>query len=99
MDRKRLDINDYQNASDSFKKDVAFANAVLDKVYAKINEQSQTMLDDAVKAKPNSGFVHSTENVKKPKHKWFVGIKREVAKKLGLAAKKGKIIVVKNNAK
>lgn len=36
MDRKRLDINDYQNPSDEFKRDVAFANAVLNRVYDKI---------------------------------------------------------------
>ena len=95
MDRKRLDINDYQNASDEFKKDVAFANDVLDKVYAKINEQSQTMLDDAVKAKPKSGFVHSRENFAKPKSKLLLRAKAKVLKALRLG--RNKTIVIKVN--
>ena len=94
MDRKRLDINDYQNASDDFKKDVAFANAVLDKVYDKIGEQSQAMLDDAVKAKPTSGFVHSTENIAKPKSKLLLRAKAKVFQALRLG--KNKVVVIKN---
>ncbi|MFK3999860.1 hypothetical protein ACI2I3_00735 [Psychrobacter namhaensis] len=96
MDRKRLDVNDYQNASDEFKKDVAFANTVLDKVYAKINEQSQTMLDDAVEAKPTGGFVHSTENIAKPKSKLLLRAKAKVLRSLRLS--KNKIIVIKNKS-
>lgn len=99
MDRKRLDINDYQNASDEFKKDVAFANDVLDKVYAKINKQSQTTLDDAIKAKPKSGFVHSTENIAKPKSNWFASIKKDAAKAMELPIKKGRSIAFKINGK
>lgn len=95
MDRKRLDINDYQNASDEFKKDVAFANDVLDKVYAKINEQSQTTLDDAVKAKHKSGFVHRRENVANPKSKLLLRAKAKVLKALRL--ERNKTIVIKVN--
>ena len=85
------------NASEQFKKDVAFANKVIDSVCAKINEQSENMLDDAIKLKPSSGFVHNTENIGKPKSNWFSNTKREVAKKIGFTIKKGKVIVIKNN--
>lgn len=57
MDRKRLDVNDYQNASDEFKKEVAFANDVLDKVYAKIGKAMK------VDNSRLGSIVHSSENI------------------------------------
>ena len=87
MDRKRLDINDYQNASDEFKRDVAFANDVLDKVYAKIDSQSQVLLDDAIKAKPTTGFVHGSENVAGHKSSLLLRAKAKVLKALRLGKK------------
>ncbi|PAT63931.1 hypothetical protein [Psychrobacter sp. JB193] len=95
MDRKRLDINDYQNASDEFKKDVAFANDVLDKVYAKINNQSQAMLDETIKAKTTTGFVHSSENVAGYKSSFLLRAKAKALKALRLG--KNKTIVIKVN--
>ena len=55
MDRTRLGINDYQNASDEFKREVAFANDVLDEVYAKIGRAMK--VDDS----RLGGVVHGSE--------------------------------------
>ena len=57
MDRKLLDINDYQNPSDEFKRDVAFANAVLNRVYDKIG--SAMKVDNS----RLGSIVHSSENI------------------------------------
>lgn len=61
MSRNRLNINDYQNASDDFKKDVAFANRVLEGVYNKLNANPE--LEAAYKDKIGQHFVHGAENV------------------------------------
>lgn len=57
MERKLIDINDYQNPSDEFKKDVAFANDVLNKVYEKIGNAMK------VDKSRLGSIVHGSENI------------------------------------
>ena len=67
MSRNRLNINDYPNASEEFKKDVDFANRVLERVYNKLNANPEP--EEAYKDKIGQHFVHGAENAIKGERK------------------------------
>lgn len=94
---KRLDVKDYPNASDGFKRDVAFFNDVMDKVDTKISSQAQSLLGDSIKAKPSPGIVHSSENIMKPKSSLFAKAKARALKNLHLNNGDGATIGIKNS--